>query len=98
MSSCDKQFFAVNDHGSAEEISKMLGDYVERWVEGKKGETKSVDKNRPLRSPSEVMEELKKDSGLQYVLPSDGLPLRLKLVPFKKNFKKYGTVKGNKFG
>ena len=98
MSSCDKQFFAVNDHGSAEEISKMLGDYVERWVEGKKGETKSVDKNRPLRSPSEVMEELKKNSGLQYVLPADGLPLRLKLVSFKKNFKKYGIVKGNKFG
>ncbi|MBV1889302.1 MAG: type IV secretory system conjugative DNA transfer family protein, partial [Proteobacteria bacterium] len=98
MSSCDKQFFAVNDHGSAEEISKMLGDYVERWVEGKKGETKSVDKNRPLRSPSEVMDELKKGSGLQYVLPSDGLPLRLKLVSFKKNFNKYGTVKGNKFG
>ena len=98
MSSCDKQFFAVNDHGSAEEISKMLGDYVERWVEGKEGETKSIDKNRPLRSPSEVMEELKKNSGLQYVLPADGLPLRLKLVPFKKNFKKYGKVEGNKFG
>ncbi len=98
MSSCDKQFFAVNDHGSAEEISKMLGDYVERWVEGKKGETKSVDKNRPLRSPSEVMEELKKGSGMQYVLPADGLPLLLKLVPFHKNFKKYGTVTGNKFG
>lgn len=75
MSSCDKQFFAVNDHGSAEEISKMLGDYVERWVEGKDGETKAIDKNRPLRSPSEVMEELKKGSGLQYVLPSDGLPV-----------------------
>lgn len=98
MSSCDKQFFAVNDHGSAEEISKMLGDYVERWVEGREGETKSVDKNRPLRSPSEVMEELKKDSKLQYVLPADGLPLRLKLVSFKKNFKKYGTVKGSRFG
>ena len=98
MSSCDKQFFAVNDHGSAEEISKMLGDYVERWVEGKEGETKSVDKNRPLRSPSEVMEELKKDSGLQYVLPSDGSPLRLKLVSFKKNFRKYGKVEGTKHG
>ena len=98
MSSCDKQFFAVNDHGSAEEISKMLGDYVERWVEGRVGETKYVDKNRPLRSPSEVMEELKKGSNLQYVLPADGLPMRLKLVPFSKNFKKYGNVKGNRFG
>lgn len=98
MSSCDKQFFAVNDHGTAEEISDMLGEYVERWLEGKEGSTSYIDKNRPLRSPSEVMEELKKGSGLQYVLPADGLPMRLKLVSFKKNFKKYGTVKGNKFG
>ena len=49
---------------------------VKIWIEGKEGETKAIDKNRPLRSPSEVMEELKKGSGLQYVLPSDGLPLR----------------------
>ena len=98
MSSCDKQFFAVNDHGTAEEISDMLGEYVERWLEGKEGSTSYIDKNRPLRSPSEVMEELKKGSGLQYILPADGLPMRLKLVSFKKNFKKYGTVKGNKFG
>lgn len=98
MSSCDKKFFAVNDHGSAEEISKMLGEYVERWLEGKEGSTSHIDKNRPLRSPSEVMEELQKNSGLQYVLPADGLPMRLKLVSFKKNFKKYGTVKGNKYG
>tara|TARA_R110002072_G_scaffold7604_3_gene41184 strand:- start:133 stop:741 length:609 start_codon:yes stop_codon:yes gene_type:complete len=98
MSSCDKQFFAVNDHGSAQEISDMLGEYVERWLEGKEGSTSYIDKNRPLRSPSEVMEELKKGSGLQYVLPADGLPMRLKLVPFKKNFKRYGTVKGSRFG
>ena len=98
MSSCDKQFFAVNDHGTAEEISDMLGEYVERWLEGKEGSTSYIDKNRPLRSPSEVMEELKKGSGLQYILPADGLPMRLKLVSFKKNFNKYGTVKGNKFG
>ena len=98
MSSCDKQFFAVNDHGTAEEISDMLGEYVERWLEGKEGSTSYIDKNRALRSPSEVMEELKKGSGLQYVLPADGLPMRLKLVSFKKNFRKYGTVKGNKFG
>ena len=98
MSSCDKQFFAVNDHGSAEEISNMLGEYVERWVEGKEGETKSIDKNRPLRSPSEIMDELRKGSKLQYILPADGSPLRLKLVSFKKNFRKYGEVKGSKFG
>ncbi len=98
MSSCDKQFFAVNDFGTAEEISDMLGEYVERWLEGKEGSTSYIDKNRSLRSPSEVMEELKKGSRLQYVLPADGLPMRLKLVSFKKNFKKYGTVKGNKFG
>lgn len=98
MSSCDKQFFAVNDFGTAEEISDMLGEYVERWLEGKEGQTSHIDKNRLLRSSSEVMEELKKGSGLQYVLPSDGLPMRLKLVSFKKNFKKYGAVKGNKFG
>jgi len=98
MSSCDKQFFAVNDHESAEEISKMLGEYVERWIEGKEGATSYIDKNRPLRSPSEVLEELRKGSKLQYVLPADGLPMRLKLISFKKNFKKYGTVKGNKHG
>jgi len=98
MSSCDKQFFAVNDHDSAEEISNILGEYVERWIEGKEGATSYIDKNRPLRSPSEVLEELKKGSGLQYVLPADGLPLRLKLVSFKKNFKKYGTVKGSRHG
>ncbi len=98
MSSCDKQFFAVNDYTTAEEISKMLGDYVERWIEGKVGETRYIDKNRPLRSPSEVQEELKKGSGLQYVLPADGLPLKLKLVPFYKNFRQYGAVKGNRFG
>ena len=98
MSSCDKQFFAVNDHGSAEEISNMLGEYVERWLEGNEGATSYIDKNRPLRSPSEVLEELKKGSGLQYILPADGSPMRLKLVPFKKIFKKYGEVKGNKFG
>ena len=45
----------------------MLGEYVERWLEGKKGSTSYIDKNRPLRSPSEVMEELKKGSGLQYI-------------------------------
>lgn len=98
MSSCDKQFFAVNDHDSAEEISNILGEYVERWIEGKEGATSYIDKNRPLRSPSEVLEELKKGSGLQYVLPADGLPLRLKLVSFKKNFRRYGKVKGSRHG
>jgi len=98
MSSCDKQFFAVNDLTTAEEISKMLGDYVERWLEGREGETRYIDKTRPLRSPSEVMEELKKGSKLQYVLPADGSPLKLKLVSFKKNFKRYGTIKGSKHG
>ncbi len=88
----------MNDHGTAEEISNMLGEYLERWREGNEGATSYIDKNRPLRSPSEVQEELKKGSGLQYILPADGLPMRLKLVPFKKIFKKYGEVRGNKFG
>lgn len=82
MSSCDKQFFAVNDYGTAETISKALGDYVDH---GEVSRTRVVNR-RPLRSPSEVQEDLRKGSKIQYVLPADGNPLRLKLVPAYKNF------------
>lgn len=83
MASCDKQFFAIEDYDDAETISKLLGEYTERWVEG---EGSYKENRKPLRSASEVREELRKGSGIQYVLPMDGYPMRLKLVPFYKKF------------
>ncbi|MBK6897637.1 MAG: type IV secretory system conjugative DNA transfer family protein [Alphaproteobacteria bacterium] len=96
MASCDKQFFAIEDYEDAEMISKLLGEYTERWQEG---EGAYRENRKPLRSPTEVREELRKGSGVQYVLPTNGLPLKLKLVPFTKNFSKsaYGPVRGNRF-
>ncbi len=78
MSSCDKQFFAVNDSETAEAIVKSLGDYVDR--------EQTVERTKPLRSLSEVQEDLRKGSGMQYILPADGNPLKLALVPAYKNF------------
>lgn len=92
MASCDKQFFAIEDYDDAETISKLLGDYTERWVEG---EASYKENRKPLRSASEVREELRKGSGVQYVLPMDGYPMKLKLVPFYKKFGKgrFGDLK-----
>jgi type IV secretory pathway TraG/TraD family ATPase VirD4 len=97
MSSCDKQFFAVGDEETAEIISKYLGEYIDKWQEGREGEARHIDKNRQLRTPPEVLEELRKKSGKQYILPTDGSPMRLRLVPFYKNFDQYGKVKDIEF-
>ena len=96
MASCDKQFFAIEDYEDAETISKLLGEYTESWMEGEGGYREN---RKPLRSPSEVREELRKGSGVQYILPTNGLPMKLKLVPFSRNFRKsvYGPVRGNRY-
>lgn len=78
MSSCDKQFFAVNDDETAEVVQKSLGEYVDR--EG------TIERTKPLRPVGEVREDLRKGSGLQYLMPADGNPMILKLVPAFKNF------------
>lgn len=88
MSACDKQFFAVNDEESAKTISGLLGEYMEPSSGGR-----HLDKTRPLRAPSEVLQDLRKGSGIQYLLPADGQPMRLKLVPFKKLHARYGKVR-----
>ena len=94
MSSCDRQFFAVNDEDTADAVSDMMGDYVERWIEGKEGETRAMERERPLRTAAEVMDELKEGSGVQIVKPADGAAMKINLVPFFKVFKQseYGAV------
>ena len=102
MSSCNKQVFGVNDEETAEFVSRQLGDYVERWetqdADSPKKASRYDEKTRPLRTASEVLEDLRKGSGVQYVMPADGNPMRLRLVPFTKNYsaKKYGKVTGNR--
>lgn len=87
MSSCDKQFFAVNDEATAKAISDFLGDYIEPSAEGRR-----YDSTRPLRSPAEILQDLRKGSGIQYVIPASGAPMRLKLVPFKRIHRRYGRT------
>lgn len=98
MSSCDKQFFAVNDEYTAEEISKLLGKYLEKWKEGSEHSPRYNERERSLRPTAEILEELREGSGNQYVFPSDGNPMILNLVPFYKKFKHYGIVYKSKFG
>ncbi len=94
ISACDKQFFAVNDNQTATFIHETLGKYVDRWQEGIEGQTRHIEKDKDLRSVSDILEELKEGSKTQYVLPSDGNPMILKCVPFFKRFskKQYGEV------
>ena len=82
MASCDKQFFAIEAMEDAQEISKILGDYTEKWADPAYREL-----TKPLRPPSQVREELRKGSGVQYVLPTNGLPMMLKLSRFDKEFR-----------
>ena len=77
LGQCDLQVFAVNDSTTAEAVSKRLGEYTDSRTE----------KVYALRPPSEVMEDLRKGSKVQYVIPADGAPMRLRLVPFSKRFK-----------
>lgn len=94
MSSCDKQFYAINDIKTAEALHEELGEYLERWQEGKDGEARSIDRERPLLSTSEILEKLKEGSKNQIVKPADGNAMQLKLVPFHKLFSRseYGRV------
>lgn len=94
MSSCSKQFFAVTDtEGTAEAIVKELGRYMSKSPEGARH-----DSLRELRSAAEVREDLRKGSGMQYFIPTDGAPMRLKLVPFTKRHRRYGKVSNTEHG
>ncbi|MDH5413362.1 MAG: type IV secretory system conjugative DNA transfer family protein [Flavobacteriaceae bacterium] len=93
--SCDKQFFGLgNDNETAEDISKMLGKYIDKWSEGSEDHPRYNERERALRTSSEISNQLKKGSKEQYVIPLEGLPMELELVPFYENFKKYGKVMG----
>lgn len=84
---CDVQLFGVNDAFTAGWASQRLGNYIDRWQEGEDANRRTQEHRRPLRTPEEVMEELRLKSGIQYLFPADGLPLMLRTVAFHKNFK-----------
>lgn len=99
-SACDMQFFGVNDSFTRQYISEAMGEYVEEWNEGDEDGRRHQDRTRPLRSISDITEEVMKGSGVQYVKPADGSWMRLRLVPFTERFapKEYGRVLGNPHG
>lgn len=84
LNSCDKQFFGITSFETAKLVSDMCGNYLERWTEGAEEAPRYQERERNLRSPADIQEELRKESGLQYIFPANtSAPLRLKLVPFK---------------
>ena len=88
LANCDQQYFGVNDHVTAKTISDQLGNFMEPMAEGRR-----FDRERPLRAPAEVLDDLRKGSGMSYVLPVNGLPMTIKLVPFNRMRRGYGTAK-----
>ena len=72
----------------------MLGKYIDKWSEGSEDHPRYNERERALRTSSEISNQLKKGSKEQYVIPLEGLPMELELVPFYENFKKYGKVMG----
>lgn len=94
MAACDKQYFAIADTKTAEALNEELGDYLERWQEGVEGETRSIDRERPLLTVPEILAYLREGSGNQIVVPTGGNPMRLKLAPFHKLFSRseFGRV------
>ena len=71
---CDLQFFSINDPLTMKVISERLGEYNDRWSEGQQDTARSMDRTYPLRTPSEVSEDLKLKSGVQYVFPRGWKP------------------------
>lgn len=97
LNSCDKQFFGITSFETSKLVSDMCGDYLERWTEGVENAPRYQERARNLRSPADIQEELRKESGLQYVFPANtSAPLRLKLVPFNRRNGQLPSFDGQK--
>ena len=95
LNNCDKQFFGVTGFETAKLVSDMSGTYLERWTEGAENAPRYQERERNLRNPADIQEELRKGSGLQYVFPANTpTPLRLKLVPFDRRNRKLPPYDG----
>lgn len=82
--SCDLQFFGIHaaDHKSKEFLERSLGDYIERSLEGKDGETRYIENKRSLMSETEIAECLNAEYRKQIIIPAAGRPMILRRVPY----------------
>lgn len=83
LESCSTMvYFGVNDLATAERISRRLGKHVVCQTRGFINRQKMY-REVDLVTPTEVMQELRSSSNLEYVFPSNTLPMRLERVAFK---------------
>jgi type IV secretory pathway TraG/TraD family ATPase VirD4 len=93
LESCSTmQYFGVNDLATAERISRRLGKCIAAERKGWFTRHKSY-REVDLVTPAEVMMELRSSSNLEYIFPSNALPMRLERVAFKPMV----TADGGKF-
>ncbi|MDW3195875.1 MAG: type IV secretory system conjugative DNA transfer family protein [Cytophagales bacterium] len=74
------EFFGVHDLETANYISSLLGNRIEKV----KNNGKDFEKKLPLMTAQEVMTYLAKNRNRMLVFPVDGLPLRLERVGYKR--------------
>lgn len=83
LESCSTmQYYGCNDLATAERISRRLGkcniNQAKGWINREK-----ISRDVDLVTPAEVMQELRSSSNLQYLFPSNSLPMRLERIAFK---------------
>lgn len=87
-SSATSQVFGIRDLGTAEWISRMLGKRLQapitsRQIWRRRAPSQDRGQSQEICTPEEVMEELGKVRPMQYVFPTEGLPMRLERLAFK---------------
>jgi len=90
LSCCDQQYFGMarTDSKAPELLEKALGQYIEGRYEGEKEAPHYIETKRPLLSRSDLAEFVNNESDLQIVIPIKGRPMKLRRVPYFKNFAK----------
>ncbi|MCA9231057.1 MAG: TraM recognition domain-containing protein, partial [Planctomycetales bacterium] len=90
LESCSTmQYFGCNDLATAERISRRLGKTSTSQSKGWFNREK-IRREVDLVTPAEVMQELRSSSNIQYLMPSNSLPMRLERVAFKELYTRDG--------
>lgn len=89
FNNCDKQFFAIaaDDEKGIKLLKNALGTYAKVRREGMEGSTRSYESNYGVMGDvADIAEYINAENSGQIVLPIEGKPLKLKRIPYYKNF------------
>jgi type IV secretion system protein VirD4 len=93
ISSSTGQFLGVRDLATAQLANQLCGkDLYQRHDQKLWRARVAQEQPRELITPEEIMEELGKDRPMQFVFPTNGLPMRLQRIAYKPL-----TINGHRF-